>query len=122
MVISSFITHSPQRLPRPEPGQEIVSDYRVVTPGFFPTLGIPLLSGALLPEQIRADGPRPVGYSNDTPGGYAEYMRLTESLPETRVIASLKNLLDHQRFEPGFGGFDVPVPGRRFLLEIQQGF
>ena len=25
-------------------------------------------------------GPRTVGYSNDTPGGYAEYMRLTEAL------------------------------------------
>jgi threonine dehydrogenase-like Zn-dependent dehydrogenase len=32
------------------------------------------------PSLIRADGPRAVGYSNDTPGGYAEYMRLTESL------------------------------------------
>ena len=32
------------------------------------------------PSLIRADGPRTVGYSNDTPGGYAEYMRLTESL------------------------------------------
>jgi threonine dehydrogenase-like Zn-dependent dehydrogenase len=32
------------------------------------------------PTLIRADGPRTVGYSNDTPGGYAEYMRLTEAL------------------------------------------
>jgi threonine dehydrogenase-like Zn-dependent dehydrogenase len=32
------------------------------------------------PSLIRADGPRTVGYSNDTPGGYAEYMRLTESI------------------------------------------
>ena len=32
------------------------------------------------PALIRADGPRAVGYSNDTPGGYAEYMRLTEAL------------------------------------------
>jgi threonine dehydrogenase-like Zn-dependent dehydrogenase len=32
------------------------------------------------PSLIRPDGPRPVGYSNDTPGGYAEYMRLTEGL------------------------------------------
>jgi threonine dehydrogenase-like Zn-dependent dehydrogenase len=32
------------------------------------------------PSLIRADGPRAVGYSNDTPGGYAEYMRLTEAL------------------------------------------
>jgi len=32
------------------------------------------------PSLIRPDGPRTVGYSNDTPGGYAEYMRLTEAL------------------------------------------
>jgi threonine dehydrogenase-like Zn-dependent dehydrogenase len=32
------------------------------------------------PTLIRADGPRTVGYSNDNPGGYAEYMRLTEAL------------------------------------------
>jgi threonine dehydrogenase-like Zn-dependent dehydrogenase len=32
------------------------------------------------PSLIRADGPRTVGDSNDTPGGYAEYMRLTEAL------------------------------------------
>ncbi len=32
------------------------------------------------PSLIRAEGPRTVGYSNDTPGGYGEYMRLTESL------------------------------------------
>jgi threonine dehydrogenase-like Zn-dependent dehydrogenase len=32
------------------------------------------------PALIRPDGPRPVGYSHDTPGGYAEYMRLTEAL------------------------------------------
>src|SRR5919201_1481851 len=29
---------------------------------------------------MRRDGPRPIGYSNDHPGGYGEYMRLTESL------------------------------------------
>ncbi|HYB42118.1 MAG TPA: zinc-binding dehydrogenase [Candidatus Methylomirabilis sp.] len=32
------------------------------------------------PSLIRARGPLTVGYSNDTPGGYAEYMRLTEAL------------------------------------------
>ena len=32
------------------------------------------------PALIRADGPRTIGYSNDTPGGYAEHMRLTEAL------------------------------------------
>lgn len=32
------------------------------------------------PSLLRADGPRTVGYSNDTPGGFAQYMRLTEAL------------------------------------------
>jgi len=32
------------------------------------------------PSLIRRDGPRTVGYSNETPGGYGEYMRLTEAL------------------------------------------
>src|SRR5262245_46690225 len=32
------------------------------------------------PTLVRPDGLRTVGYSNDTPGGYGEYMRLTEAL------------------------------------------
>ena len=32
------------------------------------------------PALMREDGIRTIGYSNDTPGGYAEYMRLTESM------------------------------------------
>jgi putative ABC transport system permease protein len=31
--------------PRPQPGQEIISDYRVMTAGYFEALGIPLLDG-----------------------------------------------------------------------------
>ena len=44
--------------PRPEPGHEVITDYRVVTPGYFRVMGIPLLDGDLLPEHTRADGPR----------------------------------------------------------------
>src|SRR2546427_6221215 len=32
------------------------------------------------PTLMRATGPQTVGYSNDHPGGYGEYMRLTEKL------------------------------------------
>jgi threonine dehydrogenase-like Zn-dependent dehydrogenase len=32
------------------------------------------------PVLMRAEGPRTVGYSNDHPGGYGEYMRLSEAL------------------------------------------
>ena len=31
--------------PRPEPGREIISDYRVITAGYFEALGIPVLDG-----------------------------------------------------------------------------
>ena len=44
--------------PRPEPGREVITDYRVVTPGYFRVMGIPLVDGDLLPEHTRADGPR----------------------------------------------------------------
>jgi putative ABC transport system permease protein len=37
--------------PRPAPGQEIVSDYRVVMPSYFRSMGIPLLAGELLPAE-----------------------------------------------------------------------
>src|SRR5262245_11328178 len=33
-----------------------------------------------MPVLLRAAGPETVGYSNDNPGGYGEYMRLTEGL------------------------------------------
>ena len=33
-----------------------------------------------MPGLIRRDGPRSIGYSNETPGGFAEYIRLTERL------------------------------------------
>lgn len=46
--------------PRPEPGHEIMSDYRTVTNGYFMTLGIPLHHGALLPEPTGLGGVRHV--------------------------------------------------------------
>ena len=33
-----------------------------------------------VPGLVRPDGRQSIGYSNDNPGGYAEYMRLTEAL------------------------------------------
>lgn len=44
--------------PRPVPGREVIADYRVVTPGYFRVMGIPIIDGDLLPEHTRADGPR----------------------------------------------------------------
>jgi predicted permease len=36
---------TPEGEPRPEPGHEIISDYRVITAGYFEALGIPLVEG-----------------------------------------------------------------------------
>ena len=60
-------------------GHEFCAEIVDYGPGTTRALGI----GARVcsrPSLVRADGPRTVGYSNDTPGGYAEYMRLTEAL------------------------------------------
>jgi putative ABC transport system permease protein len=42
--------------PRPQPGHEIISDYRVITAGYFEALGIPLLEGDSI--QPSPDAPR----------------------------------------------------------------
>ena len=41
--------------PRPSPGKEIVSDYRVVTPGYFGVLGIQFVEGTGLPRDPAPD-------------------------------------------------------------------
>ena len=41
--------------PRPQPGQEIIADFRIVTSDYFRTMGIPQLSGDPLPRQPRLD-------------------------------------------------------------------
>ena len=43
--------------PRPQPGQEIISDYRVITAGYFEALGIPVLDGESI-QPSSADAPR----------------------------------------------------------------
>jgi putative ABC transport system permease protein len=44
--------------PPPEPGQELMSDYRTVTNGYFATMQIPLHDGSLLPEPGASDEAR----------------------------------------------------------------
>ena len=43
--------------PRPEPGKEIIADFRIVTTGYFKTMGIPQIAGDELPRQPRPEGP-----------------------------------------------------------------
>ena len=48
---------TPEGQPRPQPGQELISDYRVITAGYFEALGIPLLEGeSIQPSSL--DAPR----------------------------------------------------------------
>jgi putative ABC transport system permease protein len=43
--------------PKPAPGQELISDYRAATPGYFAALSIPLLDGELMPDQMSSGRP-----------------------------------------------------------------
>lgn len=43
--------------PVPQPGRELIAEYRVVTPGYFRVFGIPLREGQPLPESPRAGDP-----------------------------------------------------------------
>jgi len=52
-------------LPEPPPGQEFDGRYRVCTPNYFQTMGIPVLKGRAFTEQDRA-GAQPVIIVNET--------------------------------------------------------
>jgi putative ABC transport system permease protein len=41
----------------PQPGHELIAEYRVVTPGYFRVFGIPLREGAELPDTLRPNQP-----------------------------------------------------------------
>src|SRR5262249_12493687 len=53
-----------QGQPPPEPGQEIIADYRAVSPDYFRAMGIPLVSGDLLSDAV--DGSAPALLINTT--------------------------------------------------------
>lgn len=53
---------TPEGQPRPEPGHEIISDYRVITSGYLEALGIPVLEG----DSIRPSSDAPRVWINQT--------------------------------------------------------
>ena len=53
---------TPEGQPRPEPGYEIISDYRVITSGYLEALGIPVLEG----DSIRPSPDAPRVWINQT--------------------------------------------------------
>src|SRR6266850_4883519 len=52
-------------VPEPPPGQEFIGRYRVCTPDYFQTMGIPVLKGRAFTEQDKAGAP-PVVIVNET--------------------------------------------------------
>ena len=64
-AVTSDLPLNPRRLSqvtveghvRPEPGQEINAEHRLVSPGYFKTLAIPLIEGELLPSMPRPGQP-----------------------------------------------------------------
>ncbi len=46
--------------PVPQPGVELIAEYRVVTPGYFQVFGIPLRDGVMLPADVPPNQPPPV--------------------------------------------------------------
>ena len=49
-------------------------------------------------------------------------LKLLGPTRETRVVAVIRNVLNQRHAEPGFGGFDLPGPGRSAMLEVRQMF
>jgi iron complex outermembrane receptor protein len=49
-------------------------------------------------------------------------LHLFDSRAETRLLATGRNLIGTQYFDPGFGGFDLPSLGRTFYFELRQTF
>jgi outer membrane receptor protein involved in Fe transport len=47
---------------------------------------------------------------------------LLSDTAETRLLVSAADLLDRGRSEPAFGGYDLPVTGRRVLVGLRQSF
>ena len=68
-----------------DPGRDVVMGHEfcaeIVDYGLATTRKLPRgIRACSLPILLRQSGVQLIGYSNDTPGGYAEYMRLTEAL------------------------------------------
>jgi putative ABC transport system permease protein len=51
--------------PRPDPGTEIIADYRAITPGYIDAMRIPLRAGTPLPDDTRENAP-PVALINES--------------------------------------------------------
>jgi putative ABC transport system permease protein len=82
---------TPEGQPRPEPGQEIISDYRVITAGYFEALGIPLLEG----DSIRPS-------SLDTPRVWINQTMARSGWPNTTAVGHRIKLTNYDREGPWY--------------------
>ena len=62
------------------------------------------------------------GYAVVDAAAMSERLHLWSDDLETRLVASVSNILDARYHEPGFAGFDIPNLGRSFWLEVRQSF
>ena len=135
--LSPFVTGSLLRKTDAEV-DDVVSSY----PGWLATVGLDaelLLSPRLhLNTVVRIVGPRGATRQNilqnfTNPYTLPRYtsadinlstgrLSLLGEAPKTRFMMSLRNLLDERHSEPGFGGYDLPAPGRSVFFEVQQTF
>lgn len=122
-------------------GPQKKADHLVSYPEFTGTAGADLdipRTPLHLNGRVRYVGPRGatafnVIYNGREPYSLPEYATVDVTLStsglnllgsEARTYFSLtaRNLLDERHSEPGFGGFDVPAPGRQTYLEARQTF
>ncbi len=111
----------------PRPGLEPVADYVMVTPDFFPTLGLQLLEGRLLPDDVRADGPR-VAVVNETvarqfwPGESAVGKRIGDTDPRQRNWTEVIGVVRDVGFVANFGLPETRLQVYRPLVQEPWGY
>ena len=115
------------RAPRALPGSLRLRGHRL-RPGDAATSGPTSRSAGPAPAAARRATSTPTTRGRTTcrptptwgpPCGIKQLRLLAPNL-ETRLLASVRNLLDQRRLEPGFAGIDIPQPGRTFMLSIHQ--
>jgi hypothetical protein len=104
--------------PRPQPGQEIISDYRVITAGYFEALAIPLLEGDPIqppPESFAARLDQPDDGTVRLAGTVGGWTAIEAD--ELRTRWPLHGGLHCRRY--GIPG-SIARSGRRYILHYRQ--
>jgi len=136
--------HALQVVAVDEPAIVIIPDPASVgPPASFPQVKAIGEAGLSFPDlhfsawaRVRAVGPRGASQANSylnngpyTLPGYFDADARISTLglnflggAQTAVSIVGRNLLDNRHSEPGFGGFDLPSPGRTLILELRQSY